>query len=255
MNLSPEFVILLVAVLFVAALVNGVAGFGFATLAVGVLANLLGPKTGIVTMTLIVPPLISMQLIRNWQFRPVLRRLTTFLPAALVGSFIGVQLLVLLPGFVLSIALGIFGFWFLSNAARSEPMQIPAHAERVVAPGAGLLAGMLNGGLGASGPVVGSYLLAIGLKHREFVLAISATFFSMGLLRAGLLFSLGQYSWGLVLLAAVLFVPSALGQQTGFLLQNRLSKSAFQKVIVLLLLVASISLLVRGVIDGLAAMR
>jgi uncharacterized membrane protein YfcA len=103
--------------------------------------------------------------------------------------------------------------------------------------------------------VVGSYLLAIGLKHREFVLAISATFFSMGLLRAGLLFSLGQYSWGLVLLAAVLFVPSALGQQTGFLLQNKLSKAAFQKVIVLLLLVASISLLVRGVIDGLAVMR
>jgi uncharacterized membrane protein YfcA len=59
----------------------------------------------------------------------------------------------------------------------------------------------------------------------------------------------------LVLLAAVLFVPSALGQQTGFLLQNKLSKAAFQKVIVLLLLVASISLLVRGVIDGLAVMR
>lgn len=251
-NLSPEFVILLVAVLFVSAMVNGVAGFGFATIAVGVLANFLGPKTGIIVMSLIVPPLISVQLIHHRAFRGVLRRMPTFIAAALVGSAVGVQLLILLPGFVLSLALGLFGLWFLSNAARSEPMQIPPHAERIVAPGAGLVAGMLNGGLGASGPVVGSYLLAIGLKHREFVFAMSSAFAAMGVLRMSLLFALGQYTMQLVLLAAALFVPSVLGQQAGFALQDRISRVAFQRVIVLLLLVASGALLVRGVLGAIA---
>jgi uncharacterized membrane protein YfcA len=203
-------------------------------------------------MSLIVPPLISVQLIHHRAFRGVLRRMLTFIAAALVGSAVGVQLLILLPGFVLSLALGLFGLWFLSNAARSEPMQIPPHAERIVAPGAGLVAGMLNGGLGASGPVVGSYLLAIGLKHREFVFAMSSAFAAMGVLRMSLLFALGQYTMQLVLLAAALFVPSVLGQQAGFALQDRISRVAFQRVIVLLLLVASGALLVRGVLGAIA---
>lgn len=255
MTLSPEFIALLVGVLFFAAFVNGVAGFGFATLAVGVLANLLGPKSGIIVMSLIVPPLISMQLLHHRTYAGVLRRMPTFLGGALVGSAIGVQLLVLLPGFVLALALGVFGLWFMSNAMRSEPMRIPPHAERYVAPGAGVLAGMLNGGLGASGPVVGSYLLAIGLRHREFVFAISATFATMGVLRMTLLFTLGQYTLQILLLAVGLFIPSFIGQRLGFVLQSRISRTAFQRVIVLLLLVASLSLLVRGGLGAIEFMQ
>jgi uncharacterized membrane protein YfcA len=74
----------------------------------------------------------------------------------------------------------------------------------------------------------------------------------MGVLRMSLLFALGQYTMQLVLLAAALFVPSVLGQQAGFALQDRISRVAFQRVIVLLLLVASGALLVRGVLGAIA---
>jgi len=248
------FAAFLAFVIFVASIVNGVAGFGFALVAVAALAVILEPRPAVVLVSLITPLLQTFQLRYHWAFRSVAGRLVPMLAASLVGTVIGANLLVVLPGFVLAIALGLFALWYVIGSLRKEPMRLTETTERRIAPAVGGLAGISNGALGASGPILGSYLLAIGLTGRQFVFAISITFAAMSAIRLGTLAVLGEYTVPVVLLGVGLALPAWLGQRAGFWLQGWLSAQAFQRVILVALLAASANLLVRGITQAVEAL-
>ncbi len=250
MDLAAPIIALLVLAVFGAAFVNGIFGFGFALLAVVALGIALGAKEGVIVMSLLTPVMSGMQL---WRFRDrvgIWSRLRWLLAGALVGSVIGTQLLVVLPGWAISLALGGFTVWYVIGALRRERPPIRAAVERRLAPAVGLVAGISNGTIGASGPVLGSYLTAIGLRRQDFVAGISIIFFAMSLARVSLLGALGQYTVPIVVAALVLVVPSWVGQRTGFWMQGRLRAELFQRAILVVLLVASALLLGRG-LEGL----
>jgi uncharacterized membrane protein YfcA len=133
-------------------------------------------------------------------------------------------------------------------------MLVTPRAERRIAPAVGALAGVSNGALGASGPILGSYLLALGLTGRHFVFAISLTFAVMSAIRVGTLAVLGAYTLTVVLVGLGLALPAWIGQRLGFWLQGRLSPQAFQRVILVALLAASANLLYRGITQAIAAL-
>jgi uncharacterized membrane protein YfcA len=251
---SPGLVATLAVVIFVASTVNGVAGFGFALVAVAALAVVLEPRPAVVLISLITPLLQVFQLRYHWAFRSVARRLVVMLAASLVGTIVGSSLLVVLPGYALAIALGLFALWYVVGSLRKSPMLVTERTERRIAPAVGALAGVSNGALGASGPILGSYLLAIGLTGRHFVFAISLTFAAMSAIRLGTLAVLGEYTLTIVLVGLVLVLPAWLGQRLGFMLQGRLSPRAFQRVILVALLAVSANLLYRGISEAIAAL-
>jgi uncharacterized membrane protein YfcA len=117
----------------------------------------------------------------------------------------------------------------------------------MLGPVVGFGAGMFNGSLGASGPVIGSYLHAIGLYKRQFAFAISSVFVLMGVVRATSLAVLGAYTASTFLVGASLFVPAAVGQQIGFRVQSRLDHRAFELAVLGLLTLSAVNLLVKGV--------
>lgn len=244
----------LVAVMFVASVVNGVAGFGFALVAVAIMAVVLEPRPAVVLMSVITPLLQVFQLRYHWAYRSVVERLPALLVAAAVGAIIGTQLLVLLPGYILAIALGLFALWYVIGSLRKKRRQVTDRVERRLAPGVGLLAGISNGTLGASGPILGSYLLAIGLTGRSFVFAISVVFGVMSAVRVVTLAALGEYTLVILALGVGLALPAYLGQRLGFWLQGRLSAVAFQRVLLLTLFAASVNLLYRGVSQAITAL-
>jgi uncharacterized membrane protein YfcA len=250
MDLSPLVLAVLVASIFGAAFVNGTIGFGYALLAVNVLAVILGAKDGIIVLSLLTPVVSGLQV---WHFRAhraVALRLRVLILTALLGTAIGSQILVFLPGFAISLALGVLTVIDVIIELRGRRPPLAAGTERRLAPVAGFIGGLSNGTLGASGPVFGSYLIAIGLRGGEFVLAISSVFFAMSLIRNVVLTGLGQYTTGIVVLAAVLLVPSLVGQRIGFWLRGRLPARTLERAVLILLLVASVNLLYRG-IEGL----
>jgi uncharacterized membrane protein YfcA len=253
-EVTPEVVAVLVVVVFAASMVNGVAGFGFALVAVALMAVVLEPRPAVVLMSVITPLIQTFQLRYHWAFRAVTGRLVPMLVAAAAGTIVGANLLVILPGFVLAIALGLLTLWFVIGSLRREPMRLAPSTARRLAPGVGLLAGISNGTLGASGPILGSYLLAIGLTGRHFVFAISIAFAVMSAVRVGSLAVLGEYTATLLLLGAGLAIPAWTGQRIGFWLQGRLSPVAFQRVILVVLFGASLNLLYRGISQGIAAL-
>jgi uncharacterized membrane protein YfcA len=76
----------------------------------------------------------------------------------------------------------------------------------------------------------------------------------MSAIRVGTLAILGEYTVTIVVLGLGLAVPAWLGQRLGFWLQGRLSAEAFQRVILVALLIASANLLYRGITQAIAAL-
>jgi uncharacterized membrane protein YfcA len=252
MDLSPVTLSVLVGSMFGAAFVNGTIGFGFALLAVNVLALVLGAKDGIIVLSLLTPVVSGIQV---WHFRAhrmVVGRLRPLILAALVGTAIGSQILVFLPGYLISLALGLLTAFdvFVELRGRGQPLAL--RTERRLAPVAGFIGGISSGTLGASGPVFGSYLVAIGMRGAEFALAITTIFFATSLMRNVVLAGLGQYTTSTLGLAVVLLVPALVGQRVGFWLRGRLPALTLERAVLILLLVAGLNLLFRG-IEGLLA--
>jgi uncharacterized membrane protein YfcA len=165
------------------------------------------------------------------------------LPAGIVGALAGTFLLSSLPPDGLRIMLGVFvlilvAYKFLSDriqAMRYEPR--PWHA-----PAAGFLSGVASGMFNGGGPPFNSYLLLQKLKARPFI-ATTAIYFALlnlikvpgflytGVLDLPLLFSL----WWVFL-----FIPA--GIWVARMTLTRLSPSAFEWIIIALLIFSSLTL-------------
>lgn len=246
MSLTDPLVLVLLLVVLLAAVVNGTIGFGFAILAVNALAFVLGAREGIVVQSLLSVPLAVLQLVHHREMASGTRRIALVLATAVVGSLVGARLLTVLPGPALSLGLGLFTAWFAFERLRTERPPISAGVERRFAPIAGFSAGVANGALGASGPLLGTYLTAIGLRGRDFAFAINLGFCTMGIARAATLAWFGQYSPTILGLGLLLLVPSVIGQRLGFWFQGRLPATTLQRAILVALLVASANLLFRA---------
>jgi uncharacterized membrane protein YfcA len=247
--LEPVAIALLVTLVGASAIINGLAGFGFALLALNALALVLDTKDGVIVMSLLAPLMSGLQLLRHRYRLGVTRRLGPMIGGALAGSLIGTQLLILLPTPWVSIALGAFTLWFVASSLREERAPLAGQTQRWLGPVAGVIGGITNGALGASGPIFGTYLAAIGLRGADFAVAISIAFFTMGVLRVGLLGLLDQYESALVLLAVVLAVPAIGLQRIGFYYQGRLPRATVFRVVLIVLLVGGLNLIWRGIMN------
>jgi uncharacterized membrane protein YfcA len=252
MLVEPVVLAVLIALFLGGAIVNGLIGMGLALVAVNGLANALDPKAAVVVLSLISPFLSSYQLVHNRAFVKGWGRLRSLALWAVIGSMFGAQLLVLLPTWAIGLALGLFTVHFVIDRLRKERPALARHTERRLAPIAGLVGGTTNSALGASGPIIGSYLFAIGLRGREFAFAISVVFFISALIRVGSLAVLGQYTVPLATLSVVLLVPSLVGQYIGQQLQGRAHPVVFQRILLVVLFVSSVIVLSQG-LRGLAA--
>lgn len=254
-SIDPGLLGLLVAFILAGAMVNGLIGLGFSLIAVNIIAIALGTKNAVIVMSLVSPITSGYQLWLNRSAGATWLRLRPILAGALVGSLFGAQLLLLAPAWTISLALGAFTVQFVVDTARRERPAMAASRERTMAPFVGFVSGTTNGALGASGPVIGSFLIAIGLRGAEFVFAISLVFFFQGICR-GTLFALnGEYSQAVALSSLAILVPALIGQQVGLKLRGRVDAKMFRRILLAVLLVSSVNLLIRGGQGALDAAR
>jgi uncharacterized protein len=177
---------------------------------------------------------------KEWDFDLIKR----MLPAGVVGALAGTALLSWLPPDSLRIALGIFVLVLVVYKLLSDRIQAIRYDPRPWhAPAAGFLAGVASGMFNYGGPAVSSYLLLQKLKARPFI-ATTAIFFALlnlikvpgflytGVLDVSLLFSL----WWVFL-----FIP--VGIWVARMMLTRLSPSAFEWIIIVLLIFSSLWLL------------
>ena len=103
---SPRLVLLIMAVIFIAALVRSSLGFGDAVIAMPLIAVSAGLKTAAPLVAFMGPAISVLILARHWQ-KADLRSAFKLVAASIVGIPLGIYLLTRLPEAPLRMALGV----------------------------------------------------------------------------------------------------------------------------------------------------
>ena len=236
---------LLAAFAFLGALIFGITGFGSALVTIPLATHFVPLPTALalfVVVDLACALAVGLENPRNAVRAEWLR----LMPMILVGTALGVTLLVNLPRQAGTALLGAF---VLSYALYSLVRHAPAN---VIRPGWGWLAG-LAGGItstlfGAGGPPYAIYLSHRGLTKEQFRATMGFATMTSISLRVAAFFITGLLLDRRVWLSALLMVPAALaGIYISRRLFLRISRELLLRLVGLLLLVSGGSLLVRAI--------
>jgi len=162
-----------------------------------------------------------------------------------VGAFVGVALLVYLPETPLLLALVAAIVMFVVRYFQGPTTAIqPATARRWAAP-VGAVAGVMQGAIGISGPIVAMWIHGYKLSKDGYVYAVTMLFFVAGTAQLIALAVSGEFTGDRLTAVAVAFVAAISMVPIGTRLRARLAGELFERLIVLLLIASAISLLVR----------
>lgn len=177
---------------------------------------------------------------QEWDW-PLVRRM---LPAGIAGALVGTFLLTWLSVDGLRIVLGVFVLALVAYKLLSDRIQAIRYQPRPWhAPAAGLLSGIASGMFNYGGPAFSSYLLLQKLAARPFIATTAIYFAILNLIKVpGFLYT-GVLDLPLLLSLwwAFLFIP--LGIAVARVALTRVSPSAFESIITVLLIFSSLWLL------------
>jgi uncharacterized membrane protein YfcA len=234
----------LAAIAFLGALIFGITGFGAALVTIPLATHLVPLKFALALFVLAdLAAAISVGL-ENPK-NAVRGEWTRLVPMILVGTALGVTLLVNLPRAAGMLLLGIF---VLAYALYSL---IPHASTRIVKPGwawlAGLAGGITSTVFGAGGPPYVIYLSRRGLEQAQLRATLGFATLASISLRAVAFILTGVLLDTRIWLAALAAVPAALaGIAVARRLYARVSRPLLMKLIYLVLLGSGISLLARS---------
>jgi uncharacterized membrane protein YfcA len=233
------------AVVFVAYLVRGIAGFGSGMIAVPLL-TLIAPITAVVPVVVSLDYIGSAsQSVRNlhdiaWREQAVL------VPFMLTGILGGLYLFTMVPTWVLAKTLGIVVIAFGIYQLLPLPLGLrPAGGSRIVAACCGVLGGLLGTLFGTGGPFYAMYLNMRALDRTAFRATFALNFLIDGGIRLIAYAVLGLISRETFLHIAAALPIAAAGLFAGGRIQTGLSQRTFVQIIGMVLLGGGIALLLR----------
>lgn len=233
--------------IFLGSYSKGVVGLGVPMIATPIIASLYDLPTAVAVVAL--PMLLSdlpFVILGLRHYREA-TRVTPFVLLGLVGIFIGAQLLVTVDDRLLAAVLGtVIAVFVVTSWFHVLPV-LSRRTARIVGPPLGLVAGVIQGSAGASGPLTAMYLFSLGIPRHVFVFTVNAIFQVLDTTQFAALWRLGLYASGLMWLAVLSCVPMAIGLVLGFKTQQYVNDEAFRRVILILLALSAAHLFVRVV--------
>ena len=237
-----EYLIIFVS-LALGGFVKGAIGAGLPVVAVPVLASFFDVPFAIAMM---VVPTVTTNIWQLWQFRGErvgLGWLWSMCVLAGVGIAVGTWLLASLSQHVLGIVLAVVVVAYVALRLSRPHWYIPRAVAARAAPAVGFVSGLLQGATGISAPVSITFLSSLGLGRSGFVFAISTLFVSFSVVQVPSLALAGILTWHRLLLSAVAIVPVLIAMPAGSWVAARLSREAFDRLVLLLLAVIAARLL------------
>ena len=177
---------------------------------------------------------------KEWDFDLIKR----MLPSGIIGALAGTFLLSSVSPDGLRMILGIFVLGLVAYKFVSDRIQALRYQPRPWhAPAAGLLSGVASGMFNYGGPAFSSYLLLQKLKARPFIATTAIYFALLNLIKVpGFLYT-GVLDVPLLLSLWWVFPFIPVGIWVARMMLTRLSPSAFEWIIVVLLILSSLWLL------------
>jgi len=228
-----------------AAFVQSFSGFGFSLVAISFFTFFLPIDESAVIATMLLLPIIVTSLFTvraHIRFRNSLPVLLTML----IGLPIGILALVRLGEQILLLGLGVFVLLTvtvneLTVKGKTRKPSLPLGAA------AGLLSGMFGGAFSVSGPPVALYFSITIEEKRELKANLLFILLVQVVLRLVIFFAAGVAEADMIKICLVLAVPLAAGGFAGMKLFNRVPSVAIRRVVQVLLVASSVSLILRSI--------
>ena len=217
------------AVVFLASAVQGVSGFGFALVALAILPVFLEMKFAV--------PLVGVfgwftSMALGWQLRHDMKaaRVLPLLVGGVVGAPIGATFLKEVDA---AAAIGALGALLLAYTTWALLGRAPAPREfpRSVATGVGVVAGVLSGAFGTSGPPLVAYTTLTPWSRDQIKATLQAFFVFAGGLTISLYIYMGLLTSDMVQLNLLLTPALLLGVFAGARLARHVDQAAFRRLL------------------------
>ncbi len=229
-----------------AGVVKGATAGGFPLIATPILAMILGPRPAVIAVSLPTLLLNTVQALGAKGHRGELRRIIPLLVAEVLAIPVGVWLLVRLDPRVLSVVIGLFVLFFVLLAVRFPFITLrPGPADTSAGIVAGFVGGLMGGTTGFFGPPLTVYFFALRVDKELYVFLLSITYEVITLAQVGTYLIGGLYTDGTLLVGLLLCPPALLGFALGVRLRSRIDQRAFNRLVLLVLVVSGLNLLVR----------
>lgn len=234
-SLAFELAVILVAI-GLGSFIKGVTGSGLPQIAIPVMATFLGVERAVVIMAL---PGVVTNTWLLWRYRSHLRA-TRDLPVLLVTGITGAVLGTIglqranaaVLSLVLAAAIGLYLAVFLSKSQ----FAVTPGVSRYASPPVGLVAGVLQGATGMSGPVLTTYLHGFRMPKQVFVVSLVTLFQVFAVTQMVTLFRVGLYSGSRLAESVIALVPMMFIMPLGARMADRLSAQGFERWILVLLI-------------------
>lgn len=231
----------------VAMVAKSSTGLGYPLIAIPILAPLIGIEAAVAVVTL---PNAAANVLVGWRTRHAraeARDLFVLTATSAAGTVLGTFILVSTPERPLLIMLAASVLAFVVKSAWFGDVTVSAQFGRRASPGVGLLSGVMQGAVGVSGPIIGSWLYAYRLPRDAYIFGLSVLFLLSGVAQITTLASIGAYDASRLIAAAVGFGPVLAMLPVGEHLRARLSGSQFDRVVLALLAASGVTLIVRAI--------
>lgn len=198
----------------------------------------------------LVPNIVSNsgQVLRYRKNIPDRRFAFGFALAGMAGAGVGTFLLAGLPGRLLTTAVAVIVLVYVAFRLFKPAWSLGWEAaKRVVVP-VGFAGGVLQGAVGLSAPVAITFMNALGLSRPQFIFTMSLFFVSMTLTQFPIQVALGIMTWERLGIGALALVPLLAGMAAGEVIGRRMSKAAFDRIIVALLTLLALRLLAQNLL-------
>lgn len=237
------------ALAFGAGIVKGVTGFAMPMIMISGLGSFLSPELALAG--LILPTLLSnlWQAVRQGVAAAISSACVhwRYLMVVLIGIAISAQFVTSLSPTALYLILGVPVTAFaLLQLAGWRPKVDPEN-RRVAELGVGAFAGVIGGLSGVWGPPTVLYLTAMDTPKTEHVRIQGVVYGAGAVVLAASHIKSGVLDGPGMTFSALLIVPALLGMFAGFAVQDRMDQEKFRWAILVVLVVAGLNLIRRGV--------
>ena len=224
--------------------IKSISGMGLPLVSIPIISFVADLETAVAAIAI---PNLLINVAMAWRARdmaPHTRDLPMLGVMGVIGGVVGTYALVSfsekpLVG-VLVAVVAVYVVTFL----RSPDFAIAPATSKRAAPAVGLATGLLQGAIGISGPLIGSWIHSYRLDRRAHIFSVTILFALAGAAQLGALLVAGELSgrWTVALLGCI---PALATIPLGEHLRNRFSSEGFDRFIVLTITVTVTALAIR----------
>ena len=239
-----ELAIVMTAVIL-GGLIKSITGMGFAIVVIPVVTVVTSLEDAVAIIAipnLVLNGALAYQARAAWSETRDVPRLVGF---GIVGAIGGTLLLFAVPEAVLLVPLVLLIWLYIFSAQRNPTRELAVEQSHRWSPAVGVAAGVAQGAVGISGPIVGAWVHAYRLPKQAAVLSLTMLFLLTGMAQLVVLVAAGAYDRERLVLALSTGVPMLVTMPAGVWIRDRISTEAFGRAVLGVLALSSVALLYR----------